>query len=245
MIDFHCHLDLFPEPERIVAAAEAARIYVLSVTTTPKAYRKTAQLANGRRYIRTALGLHPQLAHERSHELPLWEALVSETRYIGEIGLDGSPGYRKHADIQLRVFERILKVSAELGGRIMTIHSRRAASEVVDALRKHGCGETAVLHWFSGTRKQLTEAKKLGCWFSVGPAMLRSESGRKLASEMPRERVLTETDGPFAMIDDRPLMPWDVETAVKQLADLWQVDIDEADSQLTTNLKTLISQVPL
>ena len=66
MIDFHCHLDLFPDPQRVAAEAEAAGIYVLSVTTTPKAFRQTAALAKGKRHIRTALGLHPQLAHERS-----------------------------------------------------------------------------------------------------------------------------------------------------------------------------------
>jgi TatD DNase family protein len=183
LIDFHCHLDLFPDPEGVAAAAEAARIYVLSVTTTPKAWRKTSALGKGRPHIRTALGLHPQLAHERSQELPLFEALLDETRYVGEIGLDGSPGYGQHADIQMRVFERALSLAKERGGRIFSIHSRRAAAEVIATLRKHRCADSSILHWFSGTPRQLAEAVDLGCWFSTGPAMLRTDRGATVSRE--------------------------------------------------------------
>lgn len=75
MIDFHCHLDLYPNPAKIIAEADAAGIYVLSVTTTPKAWRETARLAKGMKRIRTAVGLHPQIAHERLQELALFEEL--------------------------------------------------------------------------------------------------------------------------------------------------------------------------
>lgn len=244
MIDFHCHLDLFPEPAKVAARAEAAGVYVLSVTTTPRAFRQTSLLAKGKRHIRTALGLHPQIAHERSQELPLFEALLSETRYVGEVGLDGSPEYRQHTDVQQRVFERVLALAREQGGKILTVHSRRAAPAVIDALRKHHCAETAVLHWFSGTHRQLADAVALGCWFSVGPAMLRSEKGRDLVSLMPRERVLTETDGPFGLEGERPLEPTDVGTAIDQLAAIWSIGRKEAAGRLRENLRDLVGRVP-
>ncbi len=244
MIDFHCHLDLFDDPEKVAAQCEEAEVYVLSVTTTPKAWRKTAALGKNRRYIRTALGLHPQLAHERSHEFPLLEALLDETRYVGEIGLDGSARYRAHAEVQLKVFERVLAASQSRGGRIFTIHSRGAADAVVSALHRHRCSATAVLHWFSGTQKELDAATAFGCWFSVGPAMLRSEKGRQLVSRMPRDRVLTETDGPFAREGKRPLNPGDVRLAVAQLANLWAISDCEVEIQLNTNLRELVARVP-
>ena len=65
-------------------------IYVLSVTTTASAWEGTAALAHGCPRIRTALGMHPQLAHERKHELPLFQRLIEKTDYVGEVGLDGS-----------------------------------------------------------------------------------------------------------------------------------------------------------
>lgn len=244
MIDFHCHLDLFDDPHQVAADCEKAGIYVLSVTTTPKAWAKTSGLARGKRYIRTALGLHPELAHERCGEVSLLERLLDETRYIGEIGLDGSPAHRSHAEVQLKVFERILGSAQDRGGRIYTIHSRGAADAVVTSLQKHRCGPTAVLHWFSGSKSELKSAIALDCWFSVGPAMLRSEKGKALAAQMPRGRVLTETDGPLARSGKRPLTPADVRVAAAELAVLWSVTEAEAVAQIKRNLKELLTRVP-
>lgn len=244
MIDFHCHLDLFDDPQQMAVACEQAGIYVLSVTTTPKAWPKTAALAKGKRHIRTALGLHPELAHERHNEVSLLERLLDETRYVGEIGLDGSPAHRQHAEIQLKVFDRILACSQDRGGRIFTIHSRGAAEAVIESLRKYKCGHTSVLHWFSGSQGQLKSAVSLDCWFSVGPAMLRTEKGRALAAAMPRDRILTETDGPFTRSGNRPLTPLDVQIAAAELAKMWSVTEVEAVVQIKRNLRDLLLRVP-
>ena len=209
MIDFHCHLDLYPNPVGVTKAATEAGVYVLSVTTTPKAWRKTSALAKASVRIRTALGFHPQVAHERHGELAIFEALLPETDYVGEVGLDGAPEFRQHAEVQRRVFRTVLKASATAGGRIMTIHSRRAATEVLDELRSNPDAGLPILHWFSGSKSELARAIDQGCWFSVGPAMLRSTKGQALAAAIPQSRMLTETDGPFGEIDGRPMIPAD------------------------------------
>lgn len=244
MIDFHCHLDLYPNPEREVRDVEAARLYVLSVTTTPRAWVRTAQLAKGHKRIRTALGLHPQLAHERYSELALFEELLPRSRYVGEIGLDGGPGYRQHSAIQAKVFDTVLQLSARAGGRIMSIHSRHAVDEILERLAASPSSGTPILHWFSGTAKQLQRAADIGCWFSVGPAMLKGKKGQSLAKAMPRGRILTETDGPFATGPDGPLHPADAWLAVKQLTTIWEIPFDEARAQLLDNLKSLSESGP-
>ena len=53
---------------------------------------------------------------------------------------------------------------------------------------------------FPALSRELSRAVDMGCWFSVGPAMLHGEKGRQLVLKMPRDRVLTESDGPFAQI---------------------------------------------
>jgi TatD related DNase len=78
-VDFHCHLDLYPDHAAAIAQAEAAGVYTLTVTTTPKAWPRNRELTDGTRYVRAALGLHPQLVAERAGELPLWERYLSET----------------------------------------------------------------------------------------------------------------------------------------------------------------------
>lgn len=246
MIDFHCHLDLYPDPVSAAAACRARGDHVLSVTTTPRAWRGTSALAKGAQRIRTALGFHPQVAHERHGELALFEALLAEARYVGEVGLDGSPACRPHQDVQRRCFDRILRACAAAGGRVLTVHSRRAADAVLDAFERERGAGAMVLHWFTGTRAQLDRAVALGCWFSVGPAMARSQRGRGLLCGMPRDRVLTETDGPFAKGEaGGTLRPGEVEEAVRALAQVWAMSPREADDVVAGNLRVLGRMAPV
>lgn len=243
MIDFHCHVDLFPNPRALVEECERTGLYVLSVTTSPSAWRGTTALSQGSKRIRTALGLHPELAHERESELALFEALLPETKYIGEIGLDRTPGTETHWPVQQRVFRHILGCTERAGGRIMSIHSRRATEEVLDDLQSFPNAGTPVLHWFSGSQRQLLRAIRLGCWFSVGPAMLRGQRGRDLVTHMPRDRILTESDGPFAQVEARAAMPTDVGAAVQRLGEIWSVSPADAHDIVMGNFRTLVSAV--
>lgn len=242
MIDFHTHLDLYQDPMAVARECVARNLYVLSVTTTPSAWTGTANLTKDAPRIRTALGLHPQLAHERKGELLLFERLLPQVRYVGEVGLDGGPEFKNHWQDQQVVFQRILALCAEAGGRILTIHSRRAATPVLDALAGRPRAGTAILHWFSGTQKELTRAIDMGCWFSVGPSMLAGDKGRALVSKMPRDRVLTETDGPFAQIDGQPVWPWEAMRAVETLAQIWSLPEGVVLDQLLVNLRSLTTQ---
>jgi len=237
VIDFHCHLDLYPNPNEVAQTCEEKGLYVLSVTTTPSAWRGTVALERGR--IQTALGLHPQLAHERSAELDLFDQLLADTRYVGEIGLDGASEFERSRSEQAKVFDHILAACTSVGGRVLSIHSRRAARPVLERLAAHPRAGTPILHWFSGTKSELDEADRLGCWFSVGPPMVRGTKSRELVSRLPRERVLTESDGPFARIEGRPIYPWDADLAVRALADLWTCDEVEVRGLLEENLRAL------
>lgn len=243
MIDFHCHLDLYRYPEIAIEDAVTSGVYVLCVTTTPKAWKQTNKMCSTGKRIRTALGLHPELAEERQTELPLFEHFASETKYFGEIGLDGSRRWRGSHAAQKRVFDSILKIASDRGGRVLSIHSRGAVDEVLGALKQESTSGTPVLHWFSGNSEQLRRAIDTGCWFSCGPAMLRSKKGKEIASIIPRDRILTETDGPFATDNSRPLQPVDSWKAVSTLSDIWRLPQLEVEQILKRNLKAIACSV--
>lgn len=242
MIDFHAHLDLYPDPSAVVREVVARGMYVLSVTTTPSAWKGTSALEQPGARVRTALGLHPQLAHLRASELSLFDEYLPQAPYVGEIGLDGGPEYKRHWQTQLAVFDHILGACKSAGGRILSIHSRRATSAVLDRLELFPGAGTPILHWFSGSRRELDRAIALGCWFSVGPAMLAAEKARALVFAMPKDRVLTETDGPFAQLDGESAKPWDANRATSILADLWSLSCPEVDRMLHANLRILSSK---
>ena len=234
----HCHLDLYPDPFKVAEECKQRGTYVLSVTTTPKAWDGTCRLAEDRQRIRTALGLHPQVAHQRSKELELFDTLLQDANYVGEIGLDGGSGFKDHWEVQLKVFRHILSSVSRAGGRIMTIHSRASASAVLDELA--GVEGVPILHWFTGTKSQLKKAIAMGCWFSVGPSMLATKKGYSLFSMMPKERVLTETDGPFTKFSGNPLFPWDVNLVIRKMAVIWKCEMSEAEKIIDDNFKQLL-----
>lgn len=241
LIDMHCHLDLYPDPAAQVSAIRSSGAYVLSVTTTPRAWEKTSALAVGHSRIKTALGLHPQLAAERRSELALFDALLPGARYVGEVGLDGHAEYRASWDAQVAVFDHVLASCMREGGRILTLHSRNAATAVLDALERHPGYGVAILHWFSGTQRELARAIEMGCWFSVGSGMLRGQKGRALAALMPPGRLLTETDGPFAIEKGEPLQPAQCEAAVQTLAQLWGIEVEHASQRIIESFRRLAS----
>ena len=132
MMDLHCHVDLYPDHDKILNDIENSGYYVLSVTTVPSAFKGTVALTSNLNNCRTALGLHPQLAHQRHNELTLFDSLCSDTRYIGEIGLDGSKGYAEHMEVQQMVFEHILNKCCEFDDKILTIHSLNAVDKILE-----------------------------------------------------------------------------------------------------------------
>jgi TatD DNase family protein len=74
--------------------------------------------------------------------------------------------------------------------------------------------------------------------------MLAGKRGGSLVAHMPRERVLTETDGPFAQLDGRSIMPWEVKDAIRQLAEIWRVSEDSADETVRNNFRNLCFETP-
>ena len=71
--------------------------------------------------------------------------------------------------------------------------------------------------------------------------MLKGELGRALAARMPPERVVTESDGPFAQLDRLPVLPWQVDSAVSELSGIWSLPRDRVDQMLLDNLRKLIA----
>lgn len=242
LVDFHCHLDLYPDHSAAVKEADAAGIFTLAVTTTPRAWPRNHELAQQTKHVRAALGLHPQLVAEHESEVVLWDRYLSQTRYVGEVGLDAGPRFFKSLDAQKRVFQHVLQRCAQAGDKIITVHSFRSAKAVLDHVETYlppGRGKI-VLHWFTGTKSEAKRALDLGCYFSINAGMLENERHASMVQVIPLDRMLTETDGPFTSTGGRPSQPADVAVVLDTLGRLHDLPAEGVARIVRDNLRALL-----
>ena len=197
-IDAHIHLEIYGE-EAAGALAEIAeyRIFSVSVALDPASYEAAKQLAADCPFVLPAFGIHPELAPQHLDRLDQLAPLVAETPLIGEIGLDHH--YVKDAaayPAQMRVLEFFLDAARDQD-KVVNLHTKGAEPEIVLALRRFET-RRAIVHWYSGPMDSLRELADLGVYFSVGVEVLRSDAIREIARVIPPDRLLTETDNPFA-----------------------------------------------
>jgi TatD DNase family protein len=244
LVDLHCHLDLYPDFESLVAECDAAGINTLAVTTTPRAWARNHELASRTRHVRAALGLHPQLVGMHGHEIELWESLLPEARFVGEVGLDSGPQYFKSLELQRQIFERVLKACNRQGGKILSVHSVRSVTTVLDMVEQYLAPERSrvVLHWFTGSASEAKRAIELGCYFSINAQMASSPRTGKIVADLPYDRLLTETDGPFAKIGGQPSKPANAADSVRAIALVRQRSVADIVALVSKNLKAVAAE---
>lgn len=243
LVDFHCHLDLYPDHAESVAECERAGIFTLAVTTTPRAWPRNNELASATRHVRAALGLHPQLVADCADEISIWEQYLPQARYIGEVGLDAGPRFYASFDRQKVIFEHVLRSCSRTGGKILTVHSVRSATTVLDMIEAHlsPARGRVVMHWFTGSKTDALRAVDLGCYFSINAEMLGQKRHRSLVAELPLDRLLTETDGPFTKTGARPSRPVDIAAVVDALARVRSIQPLALANIIRDNLWRLVS----
>ena len=195
IIDTHCHFDMMPNPEAYISAKEKAGDIVIGMTNLPSHFKMGFLHVKGYKHIRLALGLHPLLASENKNELPLFNRLLDQTSYIGEIGLDFSKEGLSTMEDQIYVLRKLLE---KLEGRkkIISVHSRKAEKELFDLLCEYNINNV-IFHWYSGPIDLIPSIISKGYYFSINEAMTISKNGRTIIKEIPRSRILTESDAPF------------------------------------------------
>ena len=198
-IDAHCHLDLMANIQNKVLLEDSLPIKTVSVTNAPSFFKPNVALFQNSKNIRVALGLHPELSSQYGHQFVDLKTQLNATRYIGEIGLDGSARFKDSFTLQKQIFENILKELSLYNGKVLTIHTRNAAKETIDLLKNNRTYDNnkIILHWYSGDKNSLKEAIEIGCYFSINHKMLQSAKGVEIAKHIPKHLLLTETDAPF------------------------------------------------
>ena len=207
MIDTHCHLDareFETDRDAVVAAAREAGVTTLILPSVEvsgfPAVRACCQRYPG---CHPAYGIHPLYVgatrEDDLHTLRQWlrDEISGEHPpvAVGEIGLDFFvPGH--DASRQEQFFIEQLQIAAEFNLPVL-LHVRRAVVQVLKCLR-HSKVRRGIAHAFNGSRQQAQAFIDLGFKLGFGGAMTwpRATRIRQLATELPLESIVLETDAP-------------------------------------------------
>ncbi|QMT19158.1 TatD family hydrolase (plasmid) [Planococcus maritimus] len=194
--DMHIHIDYFKNYQQFYSSFENNKTYALFVTNLPEIFRKCNNEFAYSKYVKLSLGYNPQLAGKYKFNHDLFDELLPLTKYVGEVGLDYSKDFVHSKIEQQKAFDYICSKSAQTK-KIMSIHSRGAEEDVLEILKDNKV-EYAVFHWFSGNKKIAYDIIDQGYYFSVNYSMLVSKKGYDIVKSLPLDRLLVETDAPFA-----------------------------------------------
>jgi len=212
-IDTHCHLDaaeFAPDVAQVrVNAAEAgvAHCVLPAVAVANFAAVRTLAYAHGDSY---ALGIHPlSVAQAGEHDLDALDAALTAQRddprlvAVGEMGLDYFVPALCHSPLRERQmhFYRVQLRLARKHGLPVILHVRRSADQLLQGLREIGAGAGSwqgIAHAFNGSSQQAQRLVDAGLKLGFGGAVTydRALQLRRLATELPLEALVLETDSP-------------------------------------------------
>ncbi|GAB4001183.1 hypothetical protein GCM10029992_35870 [Glycomyces albus] len=132
----------------------------------------------------------------------------------------------------MRVFDVVL-TEAQPGRHPLTVHSRGAEKEVIQRLSDASL--PGVLHWYSGPLGPIDDGLAAGLYFSFNAAMVQSKRFPSFIRAIPQDRVLLETDGPYAKPRGRTAYPHELNDVVKHLASAWGTAPENATSIIVEN----------
>ena len=117
---------------------------------------------------------------------------------------------------------------------MVSIHSYRATGLVLQELR---CRPIAapVLHWWTGTANETSQAVELGCYFSIHSAVARQS---KFRTRVPLERILVESDHGYR--DPPAAIPCRIEWVEYLVAQQFKLDVKQVRQLVWRNLATIV-----
>lgn len=241
-IDSHAHIDgpdFDEDRDEMLARAQAAGVSTILNVGTGNPHsgelERAVQLGTKHSFVYTAIGTHPHDArHYDDKAEEKIKTLIGGERVLawGEIGLDFHYNHSPR-DVQVAVFKRQLRAARECDLPVV-IHTREAESDTIEILRNdyEGAERRGVFHCFSGSMALATSALELGFMISFSGIVTfkKADELRKIASEVPLDRLFIETDCPYLTpVPHRGKRnePGFVVEVARCLAEIHGVEVDE------------------
>jgi TatD DNase family protein len=250
LVDSHCHLD-FPELRGDLAGVVSRMgdngvTHALTISTTLETFPAVRDVARALPNVWCTAGVHPDERRD-GREVTLDELIAMaddpEVVGIGETGLDY---FRVEGDTEWQRdrFRTHIR-AARACGKPLVIHTRAAADDTLAIMREEGAGEVGgVMHCFTETWEVAEAAMALGFHISFSGIVTfkNAKDLKEVATRVPLERMLVETDSPYlAPVPHRgkPNQPAFVKHVAEEVARLRGIGFDEVAAATTRNFFAL------
>jgi TatD DNase family protein len=251
LVDTHAHLEdkrLRADLEGVLNRADCAGVgQIIVIGTTAETSAAAVELAQIHRGLFAAVGIHPNdAAQAGERDWPLITDLINrpEVVAVGETGLDRYWDRTPFTE-QQAWFDRHLCLAQEQDLPIV-IHSRDCQSDIIEQLRRLNRPVRGVMHAFTGTWDDAQAYLELGLYVSfAGPVTFTNKNLdplRDVASRVPLDRLLVETDSPY--LSPHPCRgqsnePARVVLTASRLAEIRGLSLTEFARITTTNARVL------
>lgn len=234
----HFHLDFYPNHSQIYEGINESCQHTLCVTNQPEIFESCMDMYPVTKYVQFALGYNPQCINDVPFIKNAFLRNLKRTKYVGEVGLDFSSKFYSKKEKQIEIFDFICENSID---KIMSVHCKKAEETLYEILSQRKSPKV-VLHWYSGDEYWLDKFLNLGVYFSVNANMINSDRGSKIIRQIPMEKLLIESDGPFTKIDGKKYTFGKLCKVYILLGDLLKVNSEKIGAQISQNFIGLVGK---
>ena len=254
LFDTHAHLEdeqLSPLLDEVLSnAIDAGVIGITAIGTTVASSRQCVALADSHTIVYASVGIHPNQCKSATDED--WRQVIdlagkTKVVAIGETGLDRYWDYCP-IEVQETWFARHIELAFDLKKPIV-VHMRDCEPDILRMLQAHQRdGQIiGIMHSFSGAWETAKICLELGMYISFAGMVTfrKSEALREIASRIPEEQILVETDSPYLTPHPhrgkRPNQPAMVRHTAACIAEVRGVSIEEFAEQTTANARRVFA----
>ena len=251
LVDSHCHLN-FPElqsnMEQIRASMHDNQVgHALCISVTLKDFPQVLTLAETYPNFFASVGVHPDYEDEPPFTVDDLVNLANHPKVIaiGETGLDY---FRLTGDLEWQRERFRTHIRAAIKSqKPLVIHTRSAAEDTLRIMREENAQLVGgVLHCFTESLDVALEAIDLGFYISFSGIVTFKNAVmlKEVASQLPLDRILVETDSPYlAPIPYRGKInqPAYVKHVAEELSRIRNISLDEIMEATTANFFRLFN----
>jgi TatD DNase family protein len=252
LVDSHAHLDdsrFNDDRDAVIQRAWDAgvrKILTIGNGVGPDDMGCGIPIAESHDWIYTSVGIHPHDAakvEDRHYSVMNKMATDPKVLAIGETGLDY---YYDHSprDTQRHVFRRQLALANDLNLPVI-VHTRDADDDTIELLKKENSSR-GVIHCFTSGERLADFALERGFFISFSGILTfpKAQALAAIASRIPLDRILVETDCPYlAPVPHRGKRnePAFVTDTARVIAQLRGISLDELAACTSGNFHSLFA----